>query len=46
MVDQRAERARPDILATDEPQPIDPLLVGQPCYSVLPTKASEISPAG
>ena len=30
MIDQRPERARPDILAADQPQPIDPLLVGQP----------------
>jgi hypothetical protein len=27
MIDQRAERARPDILAANEPQPIDPLQV-------------------
>jgi hypothetical protein len=30
MIDQRAECARPDILAADEAEPIDPLLVGQP----------------
>jgi hypothetical protein len=30
MIDQRLKRARPDILAADQPQPIDPLLVGQP----------------
>ena len=29
MIDQGAERARPDILAADEAQPVDPLLVGQ-----------------
>jgi hypothetical protein len=26
---KRAERARSDIRAADEPQPVDPLLVGQ-----------------
>jgi len=29
MVDQVAERARTDILTPDQPQPIEPLLVGQ-----------------
>ena len=29
MVDQVAEGARPDIVAADEPQPVEPLLVGQ-----------------
>ena len=29
MIDQRAKRARTDILAADEAQPVDPLLVRQ-----------------
>jgi hypothetical protein len=29
MVEQRAERSRPDIFAADEAQPIEPLLVGK-----------------
>ncbi len=29
MIDQCAEGARPDILAADKPQPVDPLLVGE-----------------
>ena len=29
MIDQGAKRARPDILAADQPQPVDALLVGQ-----------------
>jgi hypothetical protein len=29
MVDQGAKRARPDILAANEPQPVDPLLIRQ-----------------
>jgi hypothetical protein len=50
MIDQRAERARPDILATDEPQPIDPLrvlefsrettLLLQPCCNYAATTAA------
>ena len=30
LVEQRPEGARPDILAANEPQPVEPLLVGQP----------------
>jgi hypothetical protein len=29
MIDQIAERARADIVGTDQPQPIEPLLVAQ-----------------
>ncbi len=29
MIDQCAERPRPDILAANEPQPVEPLLIGQ-----------------
>jgi hypothetical protein len=28
MIDQRAEGARTDVVGTDQPQPVDPLLVG------------------
>jgi hypothetical protein len=31
MIDQGAEGARPDIVGTDQPQPVDPLGVGQVC---------------
>jgi hypothetical protein len=30
MINERAEGARPDILAADKPQPVEPLLVGPP----------------
>src|SRR5262249_28080256 len=29
VVDERAEGARPNVLAANEPQPVDPLLVGE-----------------
>src|SRR5262249_38532271 len=29
MIDQEAERARPDVVAADEAQPVEPLLVAQ-----------------
>ena len=31
MIDQRTKRARPDIVGTDQPQPVDPLLAGEVC---------------
>src|SRR5450755_2204848 len=31
MIDQRTKGARPDIVRTDQPQPVDPLLVGEVC---------------
>jgi hypothetical protein len=37
LIDQRADGARPDILAANEPQPVEPLLVGQP--DAVPTGA-------
>jgi hypothetical protein len=48
LIDQRAERARPDILAANEPQPIDPLLVGQPdalAADFIPFSITHLSPA-
>jgi hypothetical protein len=29
MVEERAEGARPDIVGADQPQPVDPILVGK-----------------
>ena len=35
MVDQRAKRARPDIVGADQPQPVDPLGVGESWWRVI-----------
>ena len=45
MVDQSAEGARADILAADEAQPVEPLLVGQPNASLIALAAHD-APAG
>jgi hypothetical protein len=48
MIDQRAERPRPDILAADEAEPIDPLLVGEPAPLIadfIPFSVAHFRPA-
>jgi hypothetical protein len=48
MIDQRAERARSDILAANKAEPIDPLVVGQPdplIADFIPFSVDHFSPA-
>jgi hypothetical protein len=42
MIDQRAKGARPDILAANKSQPVDPLLIAQRLYYDLQVKLANL----